>query len=132
MATPFVMAFDPGMTKIGVAVGQRITGSASPVTILRAVDGIPDWSQVEKLVREWQPVRFVVGLPLNMDGSESEMSLRAKKFSRRLEGRFGIPATTMDERLTTREADEHATRGERVDAIAACIILESWFRHVPE
>ena len=129
MANQVLMAFDFGMAKIGVAVGQRITASASPVAIVRARDGIPDWTSLDKIVGEWQPCLFVVGLPLNMDGTESDMSGLARKFSRRLEARFKIPATTMDERLTTREASEGVSKGEQVDAIAACLILESWFRN---
>ncbi|MFN3236278.1 MAG: Holliday junction resolvase RuvX [Pseudomonadales bacterium] len=122
------MGFDFGMGKIGVAVGQAITGSATPLTILKARDGVPDWQQVEKLIHEWQPARLIVGLPLNMDGSASEMSRLAEKFSRKLHGRFNLPADTMDERLTSFEAAQYAEKDELVDAIAAQLILESWFK----
>lgn len=123
-----VMAFDYGTKKIGVAVGQSITGTATPLRLISARDGVPDWRAIETLVEEWQPSRFVVGLPLNMDGSESEMSARCARFGRQLTGRFNIPHTTMDERLTSREAAEFAEPDEQVDAIAARLILESWFR----
>lgn len=129
MANELVMAFDYGTTKIGAAVGQAITGTATPVATISARDGVPDWAAIERFVREWQPSRFVVGLPLNMDGSESEMATRASRFARQLSGRFGIPSETMDERLTTREAAEYVQTGESVDAMAAKLILESWFRH---
>ncbi|MCB1691595.1 MAG: Holliday junction resolvase RuvX [Pseudomonadales bacterium] len=125
------MGFDFGTSKIGVAVGQHVTGTATAVGIVRSRDGIPDWSQLDKLVSEWEPDIFVVGLPLNMDGSESEMSARALKFARRLEGRYHKPAKTMDERLTTREASAYAEDGEPVDDIAARLILESWLRESP-
>ncbi|HEY5717466.1 MAG TPA: Holliday junction resolvase RuvX, partial [Motiliproteus sp.] len=79
------LAFDFGTTRIGVAVGQAITATASPLPWIKAKDGVPDWSQLERLVREWQPDALVVGLPLNMDGSLCEMSHRARKFANRLQ-----------------------------------------------
>ena len=85
-----LMGFDFGTRSIGIATGQEITGTASPLTSLKANDGIPDWSQLEKLLKEWQPDLLVVGLPLNMDGTEQEMTVRARKFGQRLHGRFGL------------------------------------------
>ncbi len=123
-----IMAFDFGMGKIGVAVGQQITGSATPLKILKAKDGIPNWQEIEALIKEWQPSGLVVGLPLNMDGSPSEMSRLAEKFSRKLHGRYNLPTATMDERLTSFEAAEYAAADEPVDAIAAKLILESWLK----
>lgn len=131
-----VIAFDYGTAHIGVAVGQSITGSATPLAALSARDGVPSWEQIEKLIAEWQPQRLLVGLPLNMDGSESPMSQRALKFSRRLHGRFGLPVETWDERLSSFEArglilerggakEDFRRRG--VDSLSACLILESWF-----
>ncbi|HAW77355.1 MAG TPA: Holliday junction resolvase RuvX, partial [Alteromonas australica] len=79
-----VLAFDFGTKSIGVAVGQEVTGTASPLAALKARDGIPDWQQIAALYEEWQPHLVVVGLPLNMDGSEQEMTQRAKKFANRL------------------------------------------------
>ncbi len=123
-----VMAFDYGMKKIGVAVGQSITGTANPLTILSAKDGVPDWLEVEKLIRHWQPAHIVVGLPLNMDDSPSEMSVKAEKFARRLTGRFNIEHSTVDERLSSFEARDYANDKQPVDAIAAKLILETYFR----
>ena len=123
-----VMAFDYGMKKIGVAVGQSVTGTANPLTILPAKDSIPNWVEVEKLIREWQPVHIVVGLPLNMDDSDSEMSKKAEKFGRRISGRFNIAHSTVDERLSSFEAQSYAQGNEPVDAIAAKLILETYFR----
>ena len=120
-----VMAFDYGTTKIGVAVGQKITGTATAVTVVRARDGIPDWPVIDQLVNEWKPTLFVIGLPINMDGSESDMSEAATRFSRRLHGRYGIGIELMDERLSTFEAREFGSP-EQLDAIAAKLILESW------
>ncbi len=129
-----LMGFDFGTRSIGVATGQEITGTASPLTSLKANEGIPDWVQLEKLLKEWQPDLLIVGLPLNMDGTEQEMTVRARKFGQRLHGRFGFQVEFKDERLTTTDAKarlfEHggykALGKSRVDAVSAQLILESW------
>jgi putative Holliday junction resolvase len=123
--TGLAMAFDFGTTKIGVAVGQKITGTATPVAVVKAREGIPLWQMIDRLVEEWKPTVFVVGLPINMDGTESDMSKAATRFSRRLHGRYGISIELMDERLSTFEAREFETP-EQLDAIAAKLILETW------
>ena len=130
-----VMAFDYGLRRIGVAVGQELLATAQPLQMLPARDGIPDWAVIARLLAEWQPQLLVVGLPLNMDGSESDMCARARKFANRLNGRFNLPVTLMDERLTSYEAKGEvlAQGGSRdfgrhgVDDRAAVLILESWF-----
>lgn len=129
-----VLGFDFGTRNIGVASGQVITQTASALSSLKAKDGIPDWSQIEVLLEEWKPDAIVVGIPLNMDGSESEMSRRARKFGNRIHGRFNLPFYEADERLTSFEAKEWAGRlghkghygSNPVDAMAAQIILETW------
>ncbi|MHA6492057.1 Holliday junction resolvase RuvX [Pseudomonas borbori] len=129
-----LLGFDYGSKQIGVAVGQVITGQARELCILKAQNGVPDWQKVEALVREWQPDAIVVGLPLNMDGTASEMSERAEKFARRLNGRFNLPVHTHDERLTTYEAkgqrlqqgQNSGYRERPVDALAAALLLEGW------
>ncbi|MGS2722830.1 Holliday junction resolvase RuvX [Porticoccus sp. GXU_MW_L64] len=133
MALPVktLLAFDYGTRSIGVAVGQTITCSARPLTELRAKDGTPNWDDLKKLLREWQPELVLVGLPLNMDGSESDFATRARKFARRIHGRFGVRVLMVDERLTTQEAKSMADHRENyrdnpVDAIAAQLIMESW------
>lgn len=129
-----VMGFDFGMKNIGVAVGQQLTGTASGLTALKARDGIPDWLQIADLIRQWQPRQLVVGLPLNMDGSEQHMTAAARKFGNRLNNRFNIPVAWQDERLTTYEAVaamglrnkfQSANRSD-VDRLSAQIILQSW------
>ena len=133
-----VLAFDFGTRRIGVAVGNELLKSARELTPLPARDGIPDWNQLARLVEEWEPDLFVVGLPLNMDGSESAMSTRARKFGNRLHGRYGKPCQMVDERGTTGEAKQiaHAAghrgnyRKDSVDGIAAVLILEGWFAHL--
>ena len=126
MSTPrLLLGFDYGTKQIGVAVGQVVTGQARELCVLKAQNGVPDWQQIEALLREWQPDALVVGLPLNMDGSPSEMSARAEKF---------LPVHTHDERLTTFEAKgerlrqgQHGGYRERpVDALAAALLLEGW------
>ncbi|WP_447894797.1 Holliday junction resolvase RuvX [Vreelandella sp. GE22] len=132
-----ILAFDYGTRRIGVAVGNELLRSARELDPLSARDGIPDWQRVEALLKEWQPDLLVVGLPLNMDGSESAMSTRARKFGNRLHGRFGKPVEMVDERGSTREAKAIAReaghrgnyREESVDGIAAVLILEGWFAH---
>lgn len=129
-----VILFDYGLKNIGVAVGQHVTQTASELPPLKARDGIPDWDALGVLLKEWQPKLLLVGLPLNMDGSESELSTRARKFANRLHGRFGLPVELVDERLSTQEAKAEAqARGHRgnyaqapIDSIAARIILEAW------
>ena len=129
-----LLAFDYGTKNIGVASGQTITRSASSLAPLKAKDGIPDWMQIEKILSEWKPDLVLVGLPLNMDETESELSARARKFANRLHGRFGIKIELVDERLTSFEAKgEIMSRGgsrdyknNPVDSIAARLILESW------
>ncbi len=123
------MGFDFGTQKIGVAVGQRLTGTATPVAIVRAVNGAPDWHELERLVVEWQPAKLIVGLPINMDDSESDMSRLARRFAQRLAGRFGVPVETMDERLSSFEVrSEHKGEQRDIDDLAAVVILESWLR----
>lgn len=129
-----VLAFDFGLVQIGVAVGNTLLGSTQPLAILRAREGIPDWQALEQLVRDWQPDLLLVGDPLNMDGSDSELCERARKFARRLHGRLGLPVTMVDERLTSFEAKqvsrEQGHRGDYkrrpIDSQAAELVLQSW------
>lgn len=132
-----LLAFDFGTKSIGVAVGQRITGTARPLTAIKANDGTPDWTQFEKLLKEWQPERVIVGLPLNMDGTDQPLTDRARKFANRLHGRFGVKVELQDERLSTVEARAglferggfRALNKGSVDSASAVIILESYFEN---
>ena len=129
------LAFDFGTKSIGCAVGQSITGTAQALPAFNAQDGIPNWDAIEKCLKEWKPDVVVVGLPLNMDGTEQELTLRTRKFANRLQGRFGVNVQLQDERLTTTEARSEifdrggfrALKKGKVDGISACLILESWF-----
>ncbi|MEM0953445.1 MAG: Holliday junction resolvase RuvX [Pseudomonadota bacterium] len=128
------MAFDYGLRQIGVAVGNTNTQTSAALTVIPARDGIPDWAAIAALLNEWQADHLIVGLPLNMDDSESELSQRARKFGRRLEGRFSLPVSFVDERLSSAEAKallkEQGHRGDYrarpADALAAQLILDTW------
>lgn len=134
-----VLAFDFGTRRIGVASGQEMLGTGQAVAMLPARDGIPDWSRIESVLKEWQPDLVLVGLPLNMDDTENDMCARARKFAKRLHGRFHLTVEMVDERLTSFEAkgEVMAEGGSRdygqhgVDDRAAVLILETWFNQQP-
>ena len=138
MSSITVLGFDYGTKSIGIAIGQSLTGTANPIGSIKAVDGIPKWEEIGMLIEEWQPDVVVVGLPLNMDGTEQEITLRAKKFANRINGRFGVKIATQDERLTTADAKARLfefggfkalTKGQ-VDAMSAVLIIESYFENL--
>jgi len=126
-----LLGFDYGTHKIGVAIGQSITATASPLTTLTNVNHKPDWDGITRLVQEWQPDMLIVGIPYQMDDQETEIAGRAKRFARQLHGRYQLRVEMVDERLTTREAwsrlglTAHKT-ALKVDAFAAKLILETW------
>jgi len=130
MASGTLLGFDFGPRKIGVAVGQEVTATAAPLTTLRCRDDKPDWPRIEALIKEWHPDAAVVGLPFNMDDTETEIAPLARRFARQIQGRFGLPVHLVDERLTTIEARRllgpKATTREVVDAMAAKLLLETW------
>ena len=135
-APQMIMAFDFGTQKMGMAVGQSMIESASPLALFPMKDGIPDWNQLLKIVKQHQPTLFLVGLPLNMDDTESELSARSRKFARRLRHQTNIETLMVDERLTTREArselEQYQSQGRgkklAADRIAAALFIESWYR----
>lgn len=131
-----IMAFDFGTQKMGMAVGQALIESATPLALFPMKDGIPQWENLLKIIKQHQPQLFLVGLPLNMDDSESELSTRARKFARRLRHQSNINTLMVDERLTTREARDELDhyqaqgRGKKLaaDSLAAALLIESWYR----
>ena len=129
-AAATLLAFDFGTRNIGVAVGQTVTGTASPVGSVAVRRGAPDWEAIDALMERWRPDALIVGLPLNMDGTEQPVTALSRRFARRLQDRFALPVHLADERLSTREARERLdTAGRREvedDPIAAQIILEGW------
>jgi putative Holliday junction resolvase len=130
-----LIAFDFGMKRIGVAIGQTITQTARPLETISAKDGCPHWESMTKLIKKWQPDALVVGIPLNMDGTEQPITQAAQQFANQLRKRFSLPVYETDERLTTKAAREHlfdqggykALQDGQVDRIAAQLILNAWF-----
>jgi len=131
------LGFDYGEKRIGVATGQLITRSATPLETLHSSDRKPDWAAIARLVDEWQPAGFVVGIPVHMDGSRTGITERAERFARQLNGRFGVPVYHCDERLSSAEASALIVAARRAgkrgktnrgdsDKIAAAVILQQW------
>lgn len=121
-----MLAFDFGTQRIGVAVGEFELHSANALTTIRHADNARRFGAIEQLVREWQPVLLVVGCPLGLDGQQHAMSARARRFANQLHGRLNLPVALADERLTSVEA-ERMGAGDRVDAVAAQLILQGYF-----
>lgn len=136
MSNITVLGFDFGMKHIGVAVGQTITRTANPLTSLKALDGIPKWDEIAKIITTWNAQALVLGIPLNMDGTEQPITAAAKKFGNRLEAQFKLPVHRVDERLTTVEAKQQlfdssgykALDKASIDSYSAKLILESWLQ----
>jgi putative holliday junction resolvase len=134
-----VIAFDFGRRRIGVACGDTVSRSASPLGAVPAGPAGPRWELIDTLLRDWQPNLAVVGLPYNVDGSDSDMSNAARLFAAELKRRYQLQVCLVDERYSSREAEqrlkmarESGLRRRRVakadvDAAAACVILERWF-----
>lgn len=129
------LGFDFGNKKIGVAVGQLSTKTASPLQTLRAVKNQPDWQGIQKLIEEWQPVGLVVGISKQQDGTDNPVTPLMLKFCRQLNGRFNLPVYQQDETLSTFEAKQllfddigvNATKLWAVqDQLAAQLILQTW------
>lgn len=129
-----VIAFDFGMRSIGIAVGQAITHTASPLQAIKAIDGIPNWDELSKLIDDWEPNALLVGLPLNMDGTEQDITASVKRFVGRLKHKYNLPVFLHDERLSTVDAKAKLFElggykklsKEKVDSVSACLIYESW------
>ena len=133
-----IVAFDFGRRRIGVAVGQQVTGSANPLGIVRNTDDGPDWRAIDTILNEWQPDRLIVGMPSHTDGSRAEIANYVDLFVAEL-GRFDRPVDTVDERYTSIEAEEMLKseramglrgriRKEMIDSAAAVLIAERWLR----
>lgn len=128
------LGFDFGLKRIGVSVGQTITKTARPLVTLNATRGEPEWNALTKLIKTWQPDGLVIGVPLNMDGTEQPLSELARRFGQQLKERFKLPVYEMDERLSTKDARERlfaeggykALQNGQVDSVAAQLILQNW------
>lgn len=135
MTTPQrILGFDFGTKRIGVASAQAVTATATPLPTIPSRDGIPDWERMDALLTEWTPEALVVGLPLNMDDTESELSHLARKFGRRLHARYRLPVFMCDERLSSHSArgllmevqERRRGRLPNLDSTAAVLIAEAW------
>lgn len=135
-----LLGFDYGKRRIGVAVGQELTATAGPLETVNAIAGKPDWEAITRLINDWRADALVVGLPLNMDDSEQEMTRAARRFANQLKGRYHLPVFMIDERLTSVAAEgmlaevpgggKRINAGKRrqlVDQLAAQVILTSFF-----
>lgn len=103
---PRIIGFDFGLKRIGVATGNSLTGTTQALSTVPAKRGQPDWQVVERLLEQWSPSTLIVGLPLNMDGSESTMSANAREFGEQLRRRFNLEVVFTDERLSTAHAEQ--------------------------
>jgi putative holliday junction resolvase len=133
-----ILAFDHGARRIGIACGDTVSSSASPLKSVAS--GAASWVAIESLVRDYRPDILVVGLPYNVDGSESEAAARARRFAGELENRYGVPVELIDERYSSLEAaarlkdgraaglSKRRVRKGDIDAGAACVILERWLK----
>jgi putative Holliday junction resolvase len=129
-----VLGFDFGLKRIGLATGQTITGTASPLTTLQAVNQQPDWESIETQIRQWKPDALIVGIPYTPDGGESDITRAARNFSRKLGQRFSLPVYTIDESLSSHAAEEQLRQNikiskhnkHEIDKMAAAIIVQSW------
>lgn len=134
MLDGLLLGFDFGYKRIGVAVGHRLTGSASPLQTLNAEQGVPNWSLILTLINTWSPQGLVVGLPTCIDGREQYTTQASRDFAQQLQQRFQLPVYLVDERLTTVEARARLfekggyrkMQKSAVDSMAACLILEQW------
>ena len=135
-----VLAFDFGVKRIGVAVGEWPLAQAHPLTTIHGEANAERFAAIEALLKEWRPVSLVVGLPVALDGSAHEMTARSTRFANQLRGRFGLDVDYAEERLSSAEAEErlresgYNARGarEHLDTLAAQIILQSYFQRLPE
>jgi len=120
-----ILAFDFGLKRIGVAVGNTLLRQAQPLRIIDAATNDGKFAEITAIIAEWQPVACVVGLPMHPDGGEHEMTVRCRRFANQLNGRFNVPSILVDERYSS--AVFTAKRGERIDAQAAALILQQYF-----
>jgi putative Holliday junction resolvase len=133
--TDTYLGFDFGNKKIGTAVGQTTTGTASPLQTIRSLNQVPNWDVISGLIQEWQPAGLVVGISKQSDGSDNVITPRMFKFCRQLEGRYNLPVYQQDETLSTFEAkqllfDEVSVSASKLwevqDQLAAQLILQTW------
>lgn len=125
--TGILLGFDFGLKRIGVAVGQTISRTATPEAIVASRDGQPDWNHISRLFEAWQPSAIVVGLPMRLNGESQALTQPARKFGQRLSGRYQTPVFFIEEQLSSIEAEQRNRQSNQpIDDHAAQIILENW------
>jgi putative Holliday junction resolvase len=130
-----LLSFDFGMKRIGVAIGQTLTKTARPLDTIYVKEGVPPWEHLKKLIKKWLPDALVVGVPLNMDGTDQPITHHARHFAQQLREHFQLSVYETDERLTSKDAREKlfaqggykALQDGQVDRVAAQLILQNWF-----
>lgn len=127
-----MLAFDFGLKKIGVAIGNTLTRHARPLEVLRPVTREQRFKAIEALLEQWEPNRVVVGLPLTTEGGEQYASLRCRRFANQLHGRYGVAVELVDERGTSVEAQAILGNNADDDAVAAALILQRYLDALPE
>lgn len=120
-----VFGFDFGVKRIGIAMGNTLTGQAQPLTVIKAIDNATRFQVIGELIEQWKPARLIVGEPRHPDGAEHDMTLRSRRFANQLHGRFSLPVELVDERYSSVVIPQK--RGEIIDAKAAAIILQQYF-----
>ena len=125
MMVDIVLGFDFGVKRIGIAMGNTLTGQAQPLRVIAAIDNATRFRIIGELIAEWRPARLVVGEPRHPDGAEHDMTLRSRRFANQLHGRFNLPVELVDERYSS--AVIASKRGEVIDDKAAAIILQQYF-----
>lgn len=131
MRSTTILAFDYGLSQIGVAIGNTVTKTARPLCLVTATRGKPDWPSIEQLIDEWQPLSLVVGAPVNREGADNAMLKHCERFARQLEGRFDLTVTMVDESYSSKEAKALASgeghsgdyKDAPIDHYAAAIFL---------
>ncbi|GAA0414790.1 Holliday junction resolvase RuvX [Massilia aurea] len=120
-----VLGFDFGIKRIGIAMGNTLTGQAQPLRVVSAIDNATRFQIIGELIAQWQPARLIVGEPRHPDGAEHDMTLRSRRFANQLHGRFNLPVELVDERYSS--AVIASKRGDVIDDKAAAIILQQYF-----
>jgi len=123
-----LLCFDYGEKRIGTAVGQTITATATALETVKVINTKPDWENIKRLISEWSPDKLIIGHPFTLDGARQKMTGAAERFSRQLEGRFKIPVELIEEQLSSYEARRELKSTRKLDPVAARIILETWLR----
>ena len=129
-----VLGFDYGKKRIGIATGQTITNTATPITTIMQIDGNPDWLAIKNEIKQWQPQALIVGLPFHTDGSENKMTAAVRQFCYELEKRFQLPVIEVNEALSSQHAEEilkekikiNRQNKHEIDRMAASIIVQRW------